>query len=88
MQPSMKLNVVYEATVEKMDGYYDPNSSIVHTGKEYDYYSLSGLTVTFFKQLPDGKFHIVLCELNEDELLSKYGLKYDDLITKGYTFSF
>ena len=88
MQPSMKLNIVFETTVKDMTGYYDPNSTVVHTGKEYDYYSFCGSTVTFFKQLPDGTFHIVICEINEDELLSKYGLKYDDLITKGYTFSF
>ena len=87
MHPSMKLDVVYETVLNTLDGFHEPNSVVVHTGGEYDYYSITGNTVVFFKQLPGKMYHIVLCEIDE-KVLSEFCIKHDDLINDGYTFTF
>lgn len=81
MQPSMKLDIVYETVSNTLNGFHDPNSVVMHTGKEYDYYSITGNTVVFFKRLPCEMYHIVLCEIDEN-ILSEFGIK------DGYTFTF
>ena len=82
---AVKLPIAYEEICNSTDGCHDPSSPIIHTGGEYDYYAPSGNTVVFFKPLDDGKYHVVICEIDAWDLMNR-GIKYEDFIKNKFTF--
>ena len=87
MQPVLKLKVTFEHECEKLDGQLPPGEEILEARNGYKRTPLCGYTMIFFKQLPSGMYHIVVCDIDEElEKMEKLGFTYEDL--KGYDFTF
>ena len=89
MKTTIEVPIVYETFDEDLDKYHnETNTKIYDAPNGYKYYELDGLTLTFFRPSPVGlKYHIVICELDQNELNSR-GILYDDVLKLNPTFTF
>ena len=91
--PSFNIIVEVRPTSEyidyDLDLYHSPSNNVIKLAPNgYHYYDIDGLTVTFFRQLSNSvEYHIVICELNQNEL-DRRGILYDTLISMQPIFTF
>lgn len=86
-QPTLKLDIVHEDISKTLNNFIPPNTTIIKANNGYLRSSLDGLTVVFFKQLQTKSYHIVICEINEDEL-RKNDIAYEDLTKLNFDLIF
>ena len=82
------VNVVDELIRETLDGYYNPNKCMIYDSPNgYKYFEVDGKTITFFNLIGCYEYHIVICELSEEEV-ENMGMAFDEFISMRPVFTF
>lgn len=85
---TLKLDIIYEDVTNNID-YFVPegNPELILTENGYYRYPINGRYVPFFKTLPSGEYHLVVCEIDVDEL-NRREITYDDLRKNKFELTF
>ena len=85
---TLKLEIIYEGVAWYIDNFIPPgNFELISTKNGYYRYPITGRYVPFFKTLPSGAYHIVICEIDVNELVRRE-ITYDDLCKNKFELTF
>ena len=89
MRVFIELPVVMETIDFDLDKYHNENNNIICDSMNgYKYFAIDGLTVVFFRPIPDNvNYHIVVAELSQQQL-NDIHILYDDLLRLNPIFTF
>lgn len=91
MNVIIEVPIVQETIDYNLDNYHSASNNTIHDSNNgYKYFEIDGLTITFFRPVKtsnDILYHIVICELNQNEL-NELGVLYDDLLKLKPVFTF
>lgn len=85
---TLKLEIIYEGVAWYIDKFIPPgNLELISTKNGYYRYPITGRYVPFFKTLPSGEYHIVICAIDVDEL-KRREITYDELRKNKFELTF
>lgn len=85
----VKVPIVYEVFDHDLDKYHNANNNTIFDSfNGYKYFAIDGLTITFFRPIERNvEYHIVICELSQEQL-NKSHVLYEDLLKLNPIFTF
>lgn len=85
----VKVPIVYETIDHDLDKYHDNENNVIFDAPNgYKYFAIDGLTISFFRPIEnDVNYHVVICELSQQQL-NYMNVLYEDLLKLNPIFTF